>query len=134
VPEVEAIDWVERSVNFAFDCGATAVSIIPTRTGNGALDGLARATQFSPPTLKTFELAFDRSLALGRGRVFGDLWDLEKFSSCQTCFPARRERLAGINRDQTLKPGVSCSACGCGCGCGCGPHAARRSIQSVTAR
>lgn len=112
VPEVEAIDWAEHSVNFAFDCGATAVSLIPTRLGNGALDDLARATQFSPPSIDTLELALDRGLALQRGRVFADLWDLEKFSSCQACFPARRDRLATINLDQSGPPTISCAVCG----------------------
>ena len=100
VPEAEALEWVERSLNFAFDCGATAVSIIPTRTGNGALDDLARTKQFSPPKIDTLETALDRGLALKRGRVFADLWDLERFSSCQACFPARRDRLATINLGQ----------------------------------
>jgi len=112
VPEAEALGWVERSLNFAFDCGATAVSLIPTRLGNGALDDLARATQFSPPKIVTLENALDCSLARKRGRVFADLWDLERFSSCPACFPARRDRLATINLGQSELPAISCVVCG----------------------
>ncbi len=112
VPETEALEWVERSLNFAFDCGATAISIIPTRLGNGALDDLARTTRFSPPKLETLESAFDRGLALTRGRVFADLWDIDRFSSCPTCLPARRERLSAMNLQQTVAPPIHCAACG----------------------
>src|SRR5262249_457244 len=38
--EEESLDWCRRSIEVAFDARATAVSIIPTRTGNGALDAL----------------------------------------------------------------------------------------------
>ncbi|MCL4181275.1 MAG: hypothetical protein KJ072_26475 [Verrucomicrobia bacterium] len=112
VPEDEALEWVERSLNCAFECGATAVSIIPTRLGNGALDDLARTTRFSPPKLQTLESAFDRGLALSRGRVFADLWDIDRFSSCPTCLPARRERLSAMNLQQTVTPPIRCAACG----------------------
>jgi hypothetical protein len=112
VPEAEVVDWAEASVRFAFDCGATAVSLIPTRLGNGALDDLARATQFSPPKIDTLETALDRALALKRGRVFADLWDLERFSCCPGCFPARRDRLATINLGQSELPAISCAVCG----------------------
>ena len=112
VPEAEVHEWVERSLNFAFDCGAIAVSLIPTRLGNGALDDLARTKQFSPPRIDALETALDRGLALKRGRVFADLWDLERFSSCQVCFPARRDRLATINLGQSELPAIPCAACG----------------------
>ena len=39
--EEESLDWACRSVEFAFDCGASVVSLIPTRAGNGALDALS---------------------------------------------------------------------------------------------
>ena len=40
--EEEALDWAERSLDFAFDCGATAATLIPTRAGNGAMEELSR--------------------------------------------------------------------------------------------
>ena len=49
--EEEALDWAERSLDFAFDCGATAATLIPTRAGNGAMEELAGIGEFSPPRL-----------------------------------------------------------------------------------
>lgn len=110
--EAEAREWALRSCVFAFDLGATAVSLIPTRGGNGALDALADAGQFAPPALSTFEAAFADALALRRGRVFADLWDLERFSTCATCLPGRLARLRGMNLRQTVLPPIDCPSCG----------------------
>ena len=109
--ESAALEWARRSVNFAFDCGAGVVSLIPTRAGNGALDSLAASGDFAPPKLATFEAAFDHGVGLQRGRVFADLWDLEKFSSCPNCFSTRRERLQEMNARQVVLPRVDCAAC-----------------------
>ena len=104
--EAEALPWAKRSIDFAFDCGATVVSLIPTRLGNGALETLAERGEFSPPKLATLEAALDYGVGLRRGRVFADLWDLEKFSACQECFEPRRARLAEINLRQSARPRV----------------------------
>jgi radical SAM enzyme (TIGR01210 family) len=112
----EALDWALRSVEFAFDCGAEVVSLIPTRTGNGALDALEERGEFSPPDLAMLEEAIEAGLALGgglgRGRVLADLWDLERFSRCGRCFPHRAERLRTMNLAQAAAPPVSCDVCG----------------------
>jgi uncharacterized Fe-S cluster-containing MiaB family protein len=108
----EALDWTCRSIDFAFDCGASVVSLIPTRPGNGALETLAAQGLFAPPRLRTLEAAHDYGVALGRGRVFADLWDLEQFSDCPVCFPARRTRFEQMNFDQTVAPRVACPVCG----------------------
>jgi len=50
-------------------------------------------------------------VTLRRGRVFADLWDLEKFSSCPACFVARKQRLERMNFMQTIEPPVVCSRC-----------------------
>ncbi len=51
--EKEATEWAARALDFAFDCGATAVTLIPTRAGNGAMEELAAGGDFhrrlSPP-------------------------------------------------------------------------------------
>jgi hypothetical protein len=70
--EEEAVEWASRSVDFAFDCGATAITLIPTRGGNGAMEDL----EFAPPRIETLEAAFEYGLSLKRGRVFADLWDI----------------------------------------------------------
>jgi radical SAM enzyme (TIGR01210 family) len=110
--EAEALEWAVKSADFAFSCGATAVSLIPTRGGNGALERLAENGEFAPPRLATLERALDCSLELRRGRVFADLWDLQIFSRCSMCLPARTKRLRAINLSQHSLPGIECPACG----------------------
>ena len=109
--EAGALEWARRSLDFAFDCGATVASLIPTRPGNGALEALAEQGEFSPPRLATLEEAAAYGVSLQRGRVFADLWDLEKFSACPECFAARKERLERMNFAQTIEPSVACSRC-----------------------
>ncbi|MBC8002638.1 MAG: hypothetical protein H7X97_08630, partial [Opitutaceae bacterium] len=106
--EAEALEWANRSTDFAFDCGATAVSLIPTRPGNGALEALAASGQFSEPRLATLEAAHVHGVARKRGRVFADLWDLQRFSSCDRCFQSRHDRLDRINLNQMVEPPVDC--------------------------
>lgn len=113
LPDVaEARHWVDRSIDFAFYCGASVVSLIPTRGGNGAMEGLASLGQFLPPRLADLEAAAEHAVRLRRGRVFADLWDLEKFSQCASCCDARRQRLQRMNLGQQLEPPVRCEACG----------------------
>ncbi len=112
LPPAEAVSWAVFSAAFAFDCGATAVSLIPVRPGNGALDELARQGLFSPPPLAMLEEAAQEAVALGRGRAFADTWDLALFSRCEACLPARWERLEAMNRTQAVTPPVRCDACG----------------------
>jgi radical SAM enzyme (TIGR01210 family) len=112
VPRHEQRQWLERSIAFAFECGATAVSLIPTRTGNGALDLLADTGAFEPPRLADVEHSLAAGLQSGRGRVFADLWDLQRFATCDVCFAARRDRLRRMNLAQRVDPLPDCTACG----------------------
>jgi archaeosine synthase beta-subunit len=107
----EAIPWAQRSVDFAFDCGATAVTLIPTRGGNGAMEALAANQQFSPPRLETLEASFSYGLGLKRGRVFADLWDAERIPSCPNCRIARITRLRHMNLSQVNHAPVCCQSC-----------------------
>jgi hypothetical protein len=111
INEDEALDWANRSTDFAFDCGATVVALIPTRRGNGAMEALEKSGDWSPPRLQTLEAATDYGVASNRGRVFADLWDLEQFSNCDFCFPVRRERLEQMNLTQQLLLPVECAIC-----------------------
>lgn len=111
MPEAEAVEWTLRSAEFAFDCGASVVSLIPTRSGNGAMEALAARGEFSPPALTTFEMAADQVLSKQRGRVFADTWDLKRFSNCPACFPERRARLERLNLSQAPEPAVRCECC-----------------------
>jgi radical SAM enzyme (TIGR01210 family) len=76
--EAQALEWACRSLDQAFDWGVDVVTLIPVRFGNGALETLAARGQFHPPRLETLLAAFDYGRGLNRGRVFLDLWDLER--------------------------------------------------------
>jgi len=93
-------------LNFAFNCGASVATLIPTRGGNGALEALAASGQFSPPKLTTLEAAWTSASACGGGEYFADLWDLEQFLDCPVCFPQRAARLREINFSQQPLPSV----------------------------
>jgi len=117
VPEAEQDDWLLRSIDVAFAAGASVVSLIPTRTGNGALEALAleNAAWFHPPRLLDLERSL--ALALGRrtapgGRVLADLWDLDRFADCPHCLGARRARLRAMNLEQRRLPEQPCPHCG----------------------
>jgi uncharacterized Fe-S cluster-containing MiaB family protein len=107
--EDECVEWALRSIDFAFDCGAGVCSVIPTRSGNGMLDRLEREGLFAPPRLESLEETLARGLALGRGRVLVDLWDIERICRCPVCGPARRDRLRHMNLSQTNLPSIDCS-------------------------
>ncbi|HEX3743610.1 MAG TPA: hypothetical protein VHW09_06765 [Bryobacteraceae bacterium] len=94
-----AVHWAERSLDFAFACGASAAALIPTRGD-------------APPSLAMLEAAVDYGVALARGRVFADLWDLQRFSACDACYGARAARLQRTNLAQTVEARVDCGACG----------------------
>jgi len=105
----ESLEWAARSLDFAFDCGATAATLIPTRAGNGAMEQLQTVGEFSPPKLTTLEAAAAHGLALRRGRVFTDLWDIHP--NCAHCGATRIERLRQMNLRQTILAPIHCSIC-----------------------
>jgi archaeosine synthase beta-subunit len=109
-------DWLLQSIGVAFSCGASVVSLIPARTGNGALDVLAMERAFAAPGVDTIERSIASALGIyrDRGRIFVDLWDLQRFSSCPQCFEARRARLHAVNLEQRVLPLPACGACGLG--------------------
>jgi len=112
VPREQAMDWAEWSAKFAFDCGSGVVSFIPTREGNGALDALAARGEFQEPSLAELEEAQEWGLALKRGRIFADTWDLGRFARCGQCAEARIARIGRMNLSQALEPRAACEACG----------------------
>jgi archaeosine synthase beta-subunit len=126
MPAGEAVEWACRSIDLAAECGATACSVIPTRGGNGAMEALGDA--FVPARLPELETAIEYGLRQRRAgplgpagpserragpfgpagtRVFADLWDIERFYSCE-CSPARAARLAAMNREQHVPERVAC--------------------------
>lgn len=109
--ETEAVKWALRSLEFAFEQGATAATLIPTRGGNGAMEEVAASGSFSPPDVRTLEEAMENGISLHKGRVFADLWDAEKWPGCPRCRPARIARLRTMNLEQRIPEEVHCNAC-----------------------
>jgi len=107
--EEEGVDWALRSLAFAFDAGVGCCSVVPTRAGNGLMEQLAEAGHFTPPSLASIETVLEEGLRMNRGRVFVDLWDVERFWTCPACGPARRARLQRMNLSQQPEPPVSCT-------------------------
>jgi radical SAM enzyme (TIGR01210 family) len=106
--EADALEFARRSIDFAFDCGAGVVSLIPARFGAEELGTLAQTGDFAPPKLETLEAALDYGVGLSRGRVFADLWDAEKLGGCGQCRIQRVARLRAINRRQQVETEVEC--------------------------
>jgi archaeosine synthase beta-subunit len=114
-PFIDAEDvfyWAQRSLDFAFDCGATVVSLIATRAGNGAIDRLMESGDFVPPSLRMLEDALEYGVSLKRGRAFVDLWDIEHMAACTECRKQRVARLADMNDSQVVCEKVQCELCG----------------------
>jgi archaeosine synthase beta-subunit len=80
IPLGEQDEWLLRSVDFAFSCGASVISFIPTRGGNGTMEALTREGLFRAPTAadiaQSFELASARATSHGprAARILVDPW------------------------------------------------------------
>jgi radical SAM enzyme (TIGR01210 family) len=106
--EAEGVAWAKRSLDFAFEVGVECCVIIPTRGGNGAMERLHEQGLFRPPRLESLEEVLAYGLGLKRGRVFADLWDLEKLFTCARCGPERARRLHAMNLAQRPAAPVDC--------------------------
>lgn len=106
--EEEGVEWACKSIDFAFQAGVEVCSVIPVRTGNGALESMASLGFFQESSLDSLERVMDYGIGLGKGRVFSDLWDLERFSGCDSCFEARKARLEKMNLSQKTLALIDC--------------------------
>jgi radical SAM enzyme (TIGR01210 family) len=109
--EDEGVEWAKRSLRYAFDVGVECCVVIPTRDGNGAMEQLRAEGLWAPPQLESLEEVLAYGIGLQRGRVFADLWDVEKLFLCPQCGPARARRLDLMNREQAVAPRIVCD-CG----------------------
>ncbi len=98
--EQEGIDWAIKSLAHAFSAGVRCCSIIPTRAGNGIMERLQIEGHFSPPRLESLIEVQSRALELQAGRVFADLWEVERFATCATCCGRQLEALRTMNFSQ----------------------------------
>jgi hypothetical protein len=108
----ESIEWTVRTVEYAVERGASVVSIIPVRGGNGELERLQSFGHFAPPTLSQVETALERCLHHTRTVVTADLWDAERLAGCAHCKSERIERLRRLNITGRAEPMISCTMCG----------------------
>ncbi len=58
VPANEQDEWLLKSVAFADACGASVISLIPTRAGNGAMESLTAQGLFREPSSEDVERSF----------------------------------------------------------------------------
>jgi len=107
--EEEGVIWAKKSIEFAFNAGVDACTIIPVRSGNGAMEWLKKNNYFHPPDIASLEKVTEYGIRLGKGNVFADLWDIEKFSSCEKCFYKRKDRLKHMNLNQKVYPEITCT-------------------------
>jgi archaeosine synthase beta-subunit len=63
VPREEQDEWLLASVAFAEGCGASVISLIPTRPGNGTMEALTAQKLFVEPTRADVERSFQLVLA-----------------------------------------------------------------------
>ena len=112
VPADQAVDWAVRSAEHAAQRGASVVSIIPVRGGNGEMERLKAAGLFTAPTLRQLEAALDRCIGWSNSAVTVDLWDVERLAACPACRDARVARLGRINVTGAAEPPVACAECG----------------------
>ncbi len=114
VPAEESVAWAVRSVEYAVQRGASVVSIIPVRGGNGEMERLASLGEFTPPTLEQLESALEQCTAFAPAVVTADLWDVERLVACAACGPERVEQLRQFNATGVWASMVR--ECGCGAG------------------
>jgi hypothetical protein len=99
-------------VEYAAQCGASVVSIIPVRGGTGEMERLEARGEFTPPVLSQLEAALDRCLHLTDTVVTVDLWDVEQLRACGHCRVARVDRLQRLNLSGHAEPRLACRECG----------------------
>jgi radical SAM enzyme (TIGR01210 family) len=112
IPADESVAWTVHTVEYAVDRGASVVSIIPVRGGNGEMERLLALGDFAPPTLSQLEAALDGCLQFTRTVVTADLWDVQRLAACEHCVSERIERLRRLNVTGSAEQRIACAACG----------------------
>jgi radical SAM enzyme (TIGR01210 family) len=105
----ERIDWAQRSVDYAFSVGVGCCVVIPVRPGNGIIEALEAKGLYARTTLAELQSVVEYGIRSGRGRVFADLWDVEKIVGCPLCSAARIASLEEMNLIQRPPASMDCS-------------------------
>jgi radical SAM enzyme (TIGR01210 family) len=111
VPVNETVAWTVRTVEYAAERGASVVSIIPVRGGNGELERLQGQGHFTPPTLSQLEESLEVSLQFTSSVVTADLWDIDRLPACEHCRAERVERLRRMSLSGCAESRVPCVRC-----------------------
>ena len=111
VPDEESVEWTVRTVEHAVGRGASVVSIIPVRGGNGEMERLQALGDVTLPTMSQLEETLDRCLQFTGTVVTADLWDVERLPGCEHCRSERVERLQRLNNTANAEPRIICAMC-----------------------
>ena len=112
IPAGESVAWTVRSVEYAVERGASVVSIIPVRGGNGELERLQSIGEFRPPTLSELEDAMDGCLQFTSTVIAADLLDAGELPACESCRSERIGRLRRLNATGCAEARIACAVCG----------------------
>jgi hypothetical protein len=111
-PFHESVEWTVRTVEYAVDRGASVVSIIPVRGGNGEMERLQSLGHFTAPTLSQLEHTLDLCMPFTSTVVTADLWDVERLPACEQCREVRIARMRRLNATGLAEPVITCAECG----------------------
>ena len=112
VPAGDSVAWTVRTVEYAVERGASVVSIIPVRGGNGELERLQSIGEFRPATLSELEDAMDGCLQFTSTVIAADLWDAGELPACEGCRSERIGRLRRLNATGCAEARIACAVCG----------------------
>ncbi len=111
--EQSAVDWCQTAIDAARSWGVRHVSIIPVRTGNGAMEYLNSIGQFEPPRASSLEQVLNQNVGRSSMIVTADLWDWHRLRGlCDKCSVTRRTNLERVNFSQRPTAYVNCE-CEC---------------------
>ena len=107
--ETAGIEWCLASIDAASRWGARHVSVIPVRSGNGAMEQLQAAGRFEPPLASSLERVLSESVAKSSMVVSADLWDWQRLRGlCARCSQPRLQRMQHMNLTQCSVSAIAC--------------------------
>ncbi|MEM9364423.1 MAG: radical SAM protein [Planctomycetota bacterium] len=106
----ESVRWAKLSSLFAARVGATHITFLACRSGNGFLDELEVEGVFRPPTLRMMSdvlvWALHDQRVSKQSVVTVDTWGIEGLESCATCARDGVQYLEAMNQTQRVPVSV----------------------------